>query len=154
MSRTPARIIFAIICLASIEAVIVDLMRPEPQLFDSQKLKTAAALDTSLPISIILPGEATTICVFGPYQDPRFFMSDIDTELLKQLDQSSVPEGTVRMAVFDRQSELINEEEIPMRRGHVRIIPLSDGAPFCQAATKVRVKAIENDGYTAIQLFE
>ena len=154
MSRSPALIIFAAICLASIGAVIVGLMRPEPQLFDSQKLKTAAALDTSLPISIILPEGATTICVFGPYQDPRFFISNIDPELLKQLVQSSVPEGSVRIAVFDRQSELIHEEEIPMRRGHVRIIPLTDGAPFCRAATKVRVKAIENDGYTAIQLFE
>jgi hypothetical protein len=151
MLKIPARFILGIIIFVTIGAVTISLIGNKQPLVDRQKLEIASASGISVPISTILLGGATTICVLGPYQDPTFHRSDINFEFLKQMDQSSVPEGFFRIATFNGQADLLQEEEMPRGRGPVRISALDPDPIFCGGVETMMINIVEHDRFMTIQ---
>ena len=151
MLKVPVRFILGIIIVVAIGAVTISLLGNKQSLVDRQKLEIASALEISVPVSSILPDGATTICVLGPYQDPTFHRSDISFEFLKQMDQSSVPEGFFRIATFDGQTDLLQEEEMSLGRGPVRISALHHDPVFCGSAETVMINIVVHDRFMTIQ---
>lgn len=151
MIPTPARFILAALGLVPVAALVTWYQTSSPPLFDSQKLEFALAMTAPIPVWTIMPQAGTTICVLGPYQDPAFLASKIDTAFLRQLNQSSVPEFATRFAIFGKQSNLLHEDDVPNWQGSVRIETTGADTTFCKDVQDAMVRLIADTDHTSVQ---
>ncbi|MBO9434482.1 hypothetical protein J7394_09715 [Ruegeria sp. R13_0] len=138
-------------CLGALAVGIFSFWGGEQKILLPEKAEAAISSKTPISALEILPNNAQSICVLGPYQDPKFQSGSNRPELLIQIDQSSVPEGSVRVAIFDDQSQLLSEDDISRWSGQFRIVVPSADPIFCEDANAVMVMVDEQAGFNTIQ---
>lgn len=150
MSKLRTRSLVGAACTGIIAAAIFGLRGESPPMFDPQKLDAAARSRSLIQASDILPEDAAFICALGSYTAPEAVGGDPDPRLLTQMTQSSVPEGAVRIATFDAQSELLHEIDMPMWTGRLRIVPRDGDFAFCAPVIAAPVEIEDHDHYRTI----
>ena len=160
MVRTLLRMLLGLVGLGAIAALVFNLFSQnsqltDPQIFDPQKLETASASGALVPLSSVLPMDIAKACVLGPYFSFELAQSaDLDPELTAQMEQSDVGEGYVRIAMFDDQTKILTESDLPRGRGPVRIA--LDGIPLgvCRAAETLMIGVVKHEGFMMVQFSE
>lgn len=150
IARLTLGLILGTVAIALIAKLTAPLFEP-PRLFDHQALKTAT--DVVVPMSSLLVSrDIAHVCVLGPYLRGQTQFGPEQAELTQQMQDTPVDEGHVRIAAFDRNSNILQVHDLPTGHGQIRIKLEGVDPAFCQSAEAVAAEVSDHQGFITVSL--